>query len=114
MSETHVTCVQAWPPIVIVIVEEVAPKFVPVNVVVTDPWEVLGLGAIEVMVGGEKDSNFGGTCVFEIPFEAVTVTAKLPPTPTALQIILVFDHEEWGHVTPPTATDLDTPPVWSK
>ena len=75
--ETHATLVHNCVPIFMVMVEVDIPKFVPVNVVATPPCDVLGFGEMDVMAGGVNDNNFGCVCVFDIPFNAVTVTTKL-------------------------------------
>ena len=75
--ETHATLVHNCVPIFMVMVEVDIPKFVPVNVVATPPCDVLGFGAIDVITGGVNDNNFGCVCVFDIPFNAVTLTTKL-------------------------------------
>ena len=106
------TSEQATLLILRVIVEEVVPKLVPVNVVVTPPCDVLGFGEMDVMAGGVNDNNFGSVCVFDIPFNAVTFTAKLLLSPAGkLQIIFVSVHDVGVHMILPILTVFVLEPV---
>ena len=47
-----------------------------------------------MIVGGVKDSNFGGTCTFDIPLFAVILITRFAPMPAGrLQTISVDVHE---------------------
>jgi len=97
--DTHATLVHNFVPIFMVMVELDIPKFVPVNVVVTPPREVLGFGEMDVMAGGANDNNFGCVCVFDFPFNAVTFTTRLLLSPAGkLQIIFVSVHDVGVHM----------------
>ncbi len=110
--DIHVTPVQATLLMLMVIVEVVVPKLVPVNVVVTPPCDVLGFGAIDVITGGVNDNNFGCVCVFDIPFNAVTLTTKLLLSPAGkLQIIFVSVHDVSVHIVLPILTVFVVEPV---
>ena len=110
--ETHATLVHNFGPIFMVMVEVDIPKFVPVNVVATPPCDVLGFGAIDVITGGANDNNFGCVCVFDIPFNAVTLTTKLLLSPAGkLQIIFVSVHDVGVHMILPILTVFVLEPV---
>ena len=110
--ETHATLVHNCVPIFMVMVEVDIPKFVPVNLVATPPCDVLGFGEMDVMAGGVNDNNFGCVCVFDIPFNAVTLTAKLLLSPAGkLQIIFVSVHDVGVHMILPILTVFVLEPV---
>ena len=110
--ETHATLVHNCVPIFMVMVEVDIPKFVPVNVVATPPCDVLGFGEMDVITGGVNDNNFGCVCVFDIPFNAVTLTTKLLLSPAGkLQIIFVSVHDVGVHMILPILTVFVLEPV---
>ena len=110
--EAHATLVHNFVPIFMVMIEVDIPKFVPINVVVTPPFDVLGFGEMDVMAGGVNDNNFGCVCVFDIPFNAVTLTTKLLLSPAGkLQIILVSIHDVGVHIILPILTVFVVEPV---
>ena len=110
--ETHATLVHNCVPIFMVMVEVDIPKFVPVNVVVTPPCDVLGFGEMDVMAGGVNDNNFGSVCVVDIPFNAVTFTTKLLLSLAGkLHIIFVSVHDVGVHIVLPILTVFELVPV---